>query len=594
MKKFIVAGLLIFLTIIIFWLSNFNSNQTIISTALKTNENSTQAIELLKTYIIKDPNNLDYNFNLGKIYFSSNNSEAIKFLSKTIEISKEKIKNNPDNYILYSNIANSYLMISKMIEKKDMLEDVKTYFDKAIKLKPDDVTSYNGLANFYEITGDISKAVETYKQTLKIDSNNYDACINLLKINPSSNLTESIELCQKILYTKPDDTILFKLAKLNYENINYNESQKHLENIKSPFKESFEVQLLLASIFNCLNKLEESKKMYEKLLKTEPNNFFVNQGLATVLGKLNQSTDSIELFKKVIILYNDLNIQADFKIDYLTKNFCNLPKPFFYLGVAADRLYENQISSWAYREYLKIKPNNIKVSLKLAKVLDKSKNYYESFNVCKEIISKDTQCVEAHSLLCKLIFRNINNVSDDCIKIAHDTIILSPQCAEAYCIAVSHYVKMKDFKKAIELLKTAETKIQNNPYIYLFLGFSYFAEFSRDTNKETLRLSSNYMTKALENDLEKEKDMKEFISISYSVIGITNVAFQEFDEAKINFKKSIEFNEKNADSLYYLGLCYLKDNNMNSTYEIYYKLAMIDSQKADELNKNIIKKLTNY
>ncbi|MBF7070588.1 tetratricopeptide repeat protein [Aliarcobacter butzleri] len=166
----------------------------------KIDEGFTTVTKDLENLENKSPNDW---FLLGLEFFDKKDFNA------SINSFLENIKSNPNNDIAYNNIALCY-------ERKNDLEKVKEYYEKALAINPNNDYSLNGLGNYYLRKNDLEKAKEYYEKALAINPNN-EYVLNGLGIyyERKNDLEKAKEYYEKALAINPNnDNALYNLDNL--------------------------------------------------------------------------------------------------------------------------------------------------------------------------------------------------------------------------------------------------------------------------------------------------------------------------------------------------------------------------------------------
>lgn len=157
---------------------------------------------------------------------------SARLLQQAIDLDK----NNPGNYLLYSDMGTSYWRIKQLKEALDA-------YNKAIAINPGDARLYNNRASLKRVLNDLEGSAADYSRSLSLDPKDEDALLNrayvkklqkdisgskqdlitLLKYNPKNYRARSnfavlkladkdfegaLKDFQEILVDHPDDAIL--------------------------------------------------------------------------------------------------------------------------------------------------------------------------------------------------------------------------------------------------------------------------------------------------------------------------------------------------------------------------------------------------
>lgn len=141
------------------------------------------------------------------------------------------------------------------------------------------------------------------------------------------------------------------------------------------------------------------------------------------------------------------------------------------------------------------------------------------------------------------------------------------------------------YNQAVKLFKQS-IKTKSNILAYCGIAFAYYK-----LGKNSEAISNSKKAKQLRAHLESETFGK---VIADCGLGRVYLDLCNYEEAKKYFKKAIKRDSNFADSFFYLGMAYLKDNHTKEAIKQYSALKKIDIEKAKELfslinNKNSIK-----
>jgi len=152
-----------------------------------------QAIDLLKQTIVHDPENIQFQFNLGLI---QTNAELYNEAVNTFENLKSYIPTDP-------NMANTYASALKGAEKWHAAE--KVLLD-LVKSHPDFVPGLFNLGNLYLLQGHATQAIKRFKDAVKLEPS--DAIVRNLAtaLQIAGKREQAIALLEELIETSPSDT----------------------------------------------------------------------------------------------------------------------------------------------------------------------------------------------------------------------------------------------------------------------------------------------------------------------------------------------------------------------------------------------------
>jgi len=128
-----------------------------------------QAFERFNKIIQIDQNNADSYYFLGTIYnFRHNPVMAIEYLKKA---------RNAD-----SGEADTHFRLAKAFHNADMIANALLEYNRALEIKPSYTKALNEIGWIYYNTGKKEAAIKQWEKTLKINSKDRDAILNLAKV----------------------------------------------------------------------------------------------------------------------------------------------------------------------------------------------------------------------------------------------------------------------------------------------------------------------------------------------------------------------------------------------------------------------------
>ena len=150
------------------------------------------------------------------------------------------------------------------------LQDAQNYYQKILKIDPDNLGSLNNLGVMFKTLGELQKAKDCYDKVIVINPNHTDAHNNLGLIFQELQRYEEAKSCyEKVIAIDP-----------NYFTTHNN----------------------LGVIFFKLHKYKEAKDCYEKANEIDPNNSDVHNNLGLVFKELGQNQKAKDCYDKALEL----------------------------------------------------------------------------------------------------------------------------------------------------------------------------------------------------------------------------------------------------------------------------------------------------
>ena len=180
----------------------------------------------------------------------------------------------------------------------------------------------------------------------------------------------------------------------------------------------------------------------------------------------------------------------------------------------------------------------------------KNREFISAENNLIKILEKSPKNVKALFLLGS-VYLELNQL-DNSIKLLNEVIDLDPKISNAYSNLGIIYIKQRNFKSEIYILKSLEINPKNlDAYNYLGLIYSELGEFENaiDKTKKAIEINKNYFP-------------------GYNNLGLIYKKFEHFTDAEIFFKKAILINSKFTNSYYNLMELYEKTNQNEKLHEM--------------------------
>ena len=137
---------------------------------LDGNGKYSEAMKLYREVLALDANHVKAKINLAALCIAENDADtALALLESAISAGSNSFEVN-------NNLGNAYRL-------KNDYNNAVTYYVAALKLQPKDVTVRENLAKAYASSGQYDNAKTTYEQVIQADKNNFDAMIELAKVN---------------------------------------------------------------------------------------------------------------------------------------------------------------------------------------------------------------------------------------------------------------------------------------------------------------------------------------------------------------------------------------------------------------------------
>tara|TARA_Y100000816_G_scaffold176500_1_gene127296 strand:+ start:7451 stop:8983 length:1533 start_codon:yes stop_codon:yes gene_type:complete len=229
-------------------------------------------------------------YNLISLAFM-NNSEY----DKSIELLKSVLKKQPNNIFFLNNLGLSHY-------KKGDMQKAEEYFKKVLEINPNYINTLNNYGNFKKDLELVNESIDFYLRALKIDNKILVTNYNLASIYQSlGEFKKSIEFYNKVLEINPKFTIADRNIALMTK---YNEKNKHFQNMKEKIQkltlsdqQKLELLFALGKAYDDNDNYKEAFSNIQKANKIKKNitNYKIENDINLFSNIKKKFNDEIEL-----------------------------------------------------------------------------------------------------------------------------------------------------------------------------------------------------------------------------------------------------------------------------------------------------------
>lgn len=246
-------------------------------------------------------------------------------------------------------------------------------------------------------------------------------------------------------------------------------------------QENIQLMLERAFGFHQLKKFEDAQRLYEQILKIQPNNFSVLMMYGGLMAETGDVEKVITLLKKALKIYpNDLSANFNIAVAYeslgqfgkaiecygtvlkINLDNVNARKSRAGLFATLNRLEDARID---YQYLLSSEPNNFWYKNAQGKVFFGLKDYVSACKMFQDAIKINPNFSEAHFNLGNTLAKLKDHMA--AVSSLKSAIDLDPTYGDAFRNLANSYIALGDTKLAIESLKNAmKFKTEAASYAY--------------------------------------------------------------------------------------------------------------------------------
>ncbi len=275
-----------------------------------------QAEQKYKEVLQWDKNNVEVWLRLGNLYFATERyQESLQMLLKSLELD--------------SSGAIGHYRLGLVFEKFGKIPQAIRAYQEAIALEPKFIDAYNNLGIVLFLAGEIEQAELVYRQAIAANPEHFRSYLNLGNLLMSRQEVEkAIASYKKALQLNPENPDILHNLGIAYQSTNnftqaslylgdalcyqekYEEAIIEYQKILETKTGDIEFYINLAYCYRCLNRPEESIKVYQEGLLLYPRAVKLYKRLVEVLEQVGSTQEAIEVACKASqLLSNDLSLK---------------------------------------------------------------------------------------------------------------------------------------------------------------------------------------------------------------------------------------------------------------------------------------------
>ncbi len=478
---------------------------------------------------------------LGDISQDFNNPEAaLIFYKKSLEV-------EPANYCVTCKIGKIYKDLGKD-------EEAKEYFETTINLT-EDPEILNFIVNIYEKEIKQKKGDETSYEILG------------LTYQKLKEYNKTYEIFKKAMQLKPDDIFLkYYLGNLLFDMGEYTEAIKVYNSIilNNPYET--QIRIARAKSLKALNRANDAMKDYQVVLALYPDSKQAQLGLFKLFTGKKRPEDIVKLFYP---LNKSFTPNANF--------YNNLAKTLYSNGLVADAIS-------LYKASIKLEPKKVSSYTSLYKIYElegKTADAYELSLTAYKIFPNNPEIKNMYNYSNKNVASQKNLLAlsymsnkeyDKAIKIYNQ---IQPKDASVYESISNCYKAQKNYKAAIEALQKAVKLDSVNSDLYYGIALLYLDLNSKKT-------AESYLKKAIGLDRKNLKARKLLSYLTQAEIDnkldSAYAMYQKHDykNTLIELDRAEKLYPNNPEVYYYKALTYNALNDLNNAYKFFTKTLEMD------------------
>ncbi len=375
---------------------------------------------------------------------------------------------------------------------------------EAVKYAPDNYWYAQGLANLYMQQNKLDEASELLEDMAKRFPDKIDVTYSLLQIyNRQAKFERSIELLNKleVRFGKNEQVSMQKFAIFDQQG-EEDKAMAELKSLADEFPTDFRYQVILGDAYMQKEKYEEAYKIYQQILKAEPDNAMAMYSLAAYYEQtgqtdkydkqlnevlLNRKVDAgtkADVMRRLIIRNESSKKDSTIVINLFDRIMEQEPDETDIPMLYAQYLYSKNMTDKAIpvlKQALQIEPTNTAARMTLLGEAVKQEDYDEVIDICQTGTEANPDMLEFYYYL--TIGYNQIQRSDSVISVCkraleHVTDESEPQVvSDFYAIMGDAYHRKNLMKETYEAYESALEYNANN--VMALNNYAYYLSLER-------------------------------------------------------------------------------------------------------------------
>ncbi|HYR88733.1 MAG TPA: tetratricopeptide repeat protein [Terriglobia bacterium] len=285
-----------------------------------------QAIEEYKKALELDPNNSLIFSEMAESYLRNNR------VREAVDTAERAVRANPDNIEAHKLLSQIYVQLigranAQQPPSPDVINNAIREFEEIVRIDPNERQSFLMLGRLYQIKGDRSKATEIYRKFLGAEPGSEEGVTALAKLQmDAGNNKEAATLLEEFIKGRPDSDVALETLGQAYSDLQeYDKAAEAYRRASELDPDDLELKKSHAQALFLADKFDEAGKLYLDLAAVEPDDGLVSLRLGQIyrrqmkydlarknLQKAAQSfPDSVEVQFNFVLLDRDEGLLED-------------------------------------------------------------------------------------------------------------------------------------------------------------------------------------------------------------------------------------------------------------------------------------------
>ncbi len=554
-----------------------------------------QAIDEFKKALELDPNNSLIYSEMAESYLRNNRPrDAADTAAKAISVDR-------DNIEAHKLLTTIYLQVigRANAQQPPSVETINAAiheFEEIVRIDPTERQSFLMLGRLYQIKGDRDKATQIYKSFLGVEPSSEEGVKALAQLHmDAGNSKEAVAVLEPFVKQRPDsDGALALLGEAYSELMEYEKAADAYHRASELDPDDIEIKKNEAGALYLADKADDSAKIYEEILKTEPDDGIALLRLGQIYRRQMKYDRARQNLQKAVMAFPD-SVDIQFNLVMLDRDEGRLEDA---LKRANDILKKTEKANGRYTE---VEKQNRRIFLINQGILNQTLGNYDAairvFTDVKNLTGEKDGRIDGLIIETYRMAKNLDkavqyteqamseNPDNRALKVVHADLIAekgkvdegvkalqqlqkgTEDDLDVVSAIVGVYQRARKFDQAQSVLSAAVQRFPNEQQLYFLQGSLYEKQKKYDDAEKAFRKA-----------LEFEKDdpaVLNYLGYMYASRGT------RLDEAEAMVQKAIETDPTNGAYLDSLGWIYFKQNKLDRAEQYLKKAAIFVNSDPD-------------
>ncbi|HDS09552.1 MAG TPA: tetratricopeptide repeat protein, partial [Firmicutes bacterium] len=470
--------------------------EKLITQTLKVDPNNIEVLNLAgKILFAKDQVNEALKYFERSLQADSGNFEALKY-SGIINLNKFRLRQAEENLIkaqfLNSNDAEIPLLLGNIFMKGSKWIDAIIQFRKAIKLNQESYEAYIGLGDIYQFKQRWNEAISEYEKVLSLNYYLPNIHFNLGRLYEKIGINDKAEQYyrQTIRMDPENYSAMEKLGLLLISEKRYNEALTFIINALTKEHDNVKIMVQLFECYRNLNQLDQAKKIIQQANDLAPDDFEVIKAWGDYYLEIEDLKNARKSYEALMLkdeefiptllklghIYTGLKDYDKAEEQY--KKIIKTPKSrkdtaFYGLGFLYEEKKDNEMAIQWYLRSLSENNQYLAPLLRLGNIYFNENNYIRAVDYWVTAIKQGADDSDVFYYLGKAYLKLGENVK--ALNIFEEGKKRKDEIQFNYGL-IETYLSMKQFELALELLKRLKLSFKDDSEsLHSFLSVVYLS-----------------------------------------------------------------------------------------------------------------------